>query len=191
MAYRIEFSYHPAHNPRFTWVEKPESFNPSAWIRGHRADPESVPKKAREYSKFKRFPDVFATLGIWTVSDGFRQIAEELEPGINQFFAVEMFRKDGLQIPKKYFFMNVCQSFDAIDIEQSNVEWYENEYGSRFLTQDRGGFRLVMHGDAIADRHLWCGDRHFFNQTYVSDLFMKKLKAAKLNGWRADKIEEI
>ncbi|MEM7425513.1 MAG: DUF1629 domain-containing protein [Pseudomonadota bacterium] len=191
MAYRIQTSLHPMHNPRFRWLETPDGFKPIDWLRGFRADPATVPTQAREYSNFKRFPDVFPTLGVWTVSEDFRRIAEELEPGVNQYFPIELFRRSGGPIKKQYYILNVCQSFDAIDTERSNITWYVNEYGGGFYTQGKGGYSVVMFRDQIGGSHFWSGNEHFFNHNYASDEFVRRLKAAKINGWRASKIEEV
>lgn len=68
---------------------------------------EEMPQQFRIEEK-RELPDMFmASSGKWVVSDAARQLIEELDPGLHQFFSINVQFRDGSSPPGEWFAMNI------------------------------------------------------------------------------------
>ena len=82
-------------------------------------------------SKKKKLTDVTLAAGIAVVSQRFREIVEELEPGVHGFAEVEVLRKDGEPEPGTWFICRVTEH--AVTV----LPWSASDYdGKWFLSVD-------------------------------------------------------
>ncbi len=85
---------------------------------GRRAKPESVPKVIRWKSKRKLLDYEGAYVG-YSVSDRFRALIEEIEPGVHQFEPIRFVAKDGSLLEDRWFWQ-ICNRINSVHPELSN-----------------------------------------------------------------------
>lgn len=139
-------------------------------------------------------PAIFGeNLGVWTVNDQVKQIIEELEPGIHTFIPVNLRVRDKETDYGQYYLLYIGQAIDAIVIDETN---FRDGFG-------REGFQkswvlnglvgpTVLDPKLIEGRHLWRGGigkiggggDPFYRYLFCSDELKKRIKSAKLEGWR-------
>jgi hypothetical protein len=152
-----------------------------------------VPRRAFQVSPHKTTPDfVQISGGARAVCDEFRAMVEALEPGVHQFFPVELLRKDGSPVilGREWFLLNICNRVDAVVVERSNIYWEEKPGGRRVMHPRRQPPGLVLRRSAIAGRHLWRGLTHLRVNEFWSDALMREVQRAKLRKVRAVPLEE-
>ena len=140
-------------------------------------DPANVPTRVEERSKFKTFPDFLHVTNNWIVSEAFKDMVESLEPGVHQFFPVEVIRKSGEPVEKTYFFFNILRMLDPIIVERSDVQWQTLTSGLKVLLPT--GKKRVLRRSVIAGCHVW-RDAHMREHVYLSDELVELMQKAKL-----------
>lgn len=118
--------------------------------------------------------DVNSVYSGTMVNQTFKDILEELEPSVHQFFPMAVMNK-GEKIADHYW-LNICNRLDAIDKTKT------------YPLDDRGFWNpkrgepsaIVFSLDAIGDRHIW--HDKFVEGTFVSEEFLKRLREAGLTG---------
>lgn len=105
----------------------------SRWGSGRRAKPDSMPKVIRWKSRRKLLDYEGAYVG-YSVSDRFRALIEEIEPGVHQFEPIRYETKDGSLIEDRWFWQ-ICNRIDSVHAELSNLVfkvrgWSPPEAGS-------------------------------------------------------------
>ena len=141
---------------------------------GRRAKPESVPKVIRWKSE-RRLLD-YETACRKTVSERFRALIEEMEPGVHQFEPIGFVASDGSPIEDRWFWQ-ICNRIDSVHAELSNL-----------IFKNRGWFpppkpevpRMVFDLSKIDSAQFW-HDRHG-SGTFVSDAAKVKIEAAGIAG---------
>lgn len=151
--------------------------------RGKPVEPELVPRIAepRPGRGGRKLYDVFPTFGASAVSSRFRDLVEDMEPGVHQFFELELRQKDGSPFPGQYYAFNCCQQIDTILVRESRLEW-EKETGHRPRISLVPSDVLVTSGPERAGRHLW--RELYVARSYImaSDAFMIEMRKRKLIG---------
>jgi len=82
------------------------------------------------FSAHKTLPDLISSRGpSYAVSIRLRDIVEALEPGIHQFFPIQVLGRDGNPVPLEYVYMLIEQEIDAVIPELTNATWrsYKDE----------------------------------------------------------------
>ena len=140
--------------------------------------------------KRKVLPDFFSIRGEFGVSRAFKEILEELEPGVHQFFPIKAQRIDGEPVAGEYFIFVTCVLLDtALIPEMSNViqlgkvETFPNglTYDSIYYTASGPGpDTFTLDRKVIGDHHAWCDER--LPKIFFSDEFVARIEAAKLGG---------
>lgn len=91
-------------------------------ISGRAIKTEFVPTKI-EWQDSQPVPEVDQPFGILSVPDRFKEIVEQLEPGVHQFLPVEFVDVEGNHLAHRWFFI-VCNRIDSVDREHSTfVLW--------------------------------------------------------------------
>jgi hypothetical protein len=200
MAYYIEgLSVDTKDRPHFSWVNEPVWDYP--YTGGGR--PVSLgpgPFVAVMTTKHKYPPDFICLPPAWGVTEEFRAMVEDLEPGVHQFFEAEVTRKNGVPLEHKYYLFNICQRIDAVIIDRSDVYWDTIESNIPGLPKylsvlhiSRGSPHFTLSRPAIAGRHIWRGNQMLRNDIFFSDALMQRVLAAKLRKLRfcyADEVDE-
>ncbi|WP_157738637.1 imm11 family protein [Labrenzia sp. VG12] len=119
-------------------------------------------------------PDVVYTYEMYLVSDAFKDIIERHEPGVHQFFPVELVYKDGSFARQMYFF-NICTRLDGMDREQATAQLIK---GIAF--EPRTG-EFVFSLKQIGDAHAWV-DKHVIYGTFLSSTVVDEMKQEGLTG---------
>lgn len=192
MAFRVKTSQLNQYHPTFEFEGGSPSFfkYPGALNEGVAVNPDDVPKKAVELSKFKKLPDVIQMPDCWAVCDTFRRIVEEFEPNIHQFFPIALLRGQKDAPPEVYYLLNIRQCVDAIIPEESDVYWSKSTIsGETTPVFNKVHPRISVRKGDIESIHLWRGHRYFRFHVFVSNLLFEafqKLKIKKLDAAFAD-----
>ncbi len=93
--------------------------NIALWTQGQRVSGEDVPARLRVTSSHVQLPELFLfpSGNVWVVSERFRELVEAREPGLHQFFPLEVTMKNGAAAERVYFLFNICQSLPLIEAE--------------------------------------------------------------------------
>ena len=158
----------------------------TCYSQGRALEPEHMPTRIRIGGPKRKLGDVVRGFGSFLVPDRFRDILEELEPGVHQFFPIALEWKDGTSAGERYWF-NPCHRLDSVDREATEVAFdgiwefrpYKNE-------------RFCFSKKKLGNRHVWI-DKFVPNDLiFVSDLFKNRLVEAGITGIDFDKhYEEV
>lgn len=150
-----------------------------------------MPEKARALKHYKTMPDVFPLPGVNGVNGRFRDLVEEFEPGLHEFFPLSLVWEDGSPIEGDWFIFNCTVSVDTLFPEKSGAVWRDNVNGMPHISL-RPNHDWVLSRPAIGGRHLWCSKRiRLGNGFYCSDVFYEELKRRKIKFIAAKHCEEI
>lgn len=232
MVYHIQHEYgEDSSSWGFEWVDgdsrKVELVDPSddgcveswppAFGRALRAD--FIPTQIRPTLNRRHFPDYFNLNGRW-VSEAFRSVIEAFEPGVHQFFPVDVVNKRGGVLAKRYLFV-VCNRIDSLDHEKTERLWWSMEalmkgagmwkrrsdlktspeiITKNWTIPDGANLddpewykqdKLVFDKEKIGGRHIWV-DKHLqAGVTYVSNELYDALIAADFHEFGGKKFEEV
>lgn len=141
-----------------------------------------VPRIAREITEKKKYPDIFTMPGVNAVGHRFKQLVEEFEPGVHQFFPLELFTKDGVAVGEQYFVFNCTVSFDSLLVNKSDVKWLDLENEKRCPRIGVcWGREITLSSEAISGRHIWQSFRITTqNCILVSDDFYSEMKRRRI-----------
>jgi len=121
------------------------------------------------------------------VPQQFKDILEELEPDVHQFWPMEIYVK-GEQVDLKYWFI-ACHRISALSREHCYPPLDERGYWDPSPIGKRENDRVAFSKAAIGDRHAWV-DKHFSDR-YFSNTFAERLQKLDLTGLRFSKGEEV
>jgi hypothetical protein len=142
---------------------------------GRRARPESVPKVIRWMSKrpLLDFEDALKH----TVSERFRALIEEIEPGVHQFEPIRFIAKDRSPLAEHWFWQ-ICNRIDSVHEELSN--WTFN--GRKWRPPEKPEIpQMVLDLSKIGAAQFW-HDKHVSAGSLVSDAAKTRIEAAGITG---------
>ena len=131
--------------------------------RGRAVHGEHIPSRVIREGPKRKTPEIISCWSMHMVSERFRHCVETLEPGVHQFFKVEILWLDGSFAAERYF-MVVCNRLDAIDrglttMRLKGVLWEPVPGGTN---------EIVLDVDRCQGHHLW-RDKHLISALFVSD----------------------
>jgi hypothetical protein len=190
MAWQLDFSSEFA-TPSIEFVNSPSSRPGYGLSVGFPIDPDQMPSRAvleRPWSK--PMPDVFSVPGLNAVSERFRALAEQFEPGMHQFFPLSIQDRDGKPLAEKLYIFNCAVGVDAIIFRNSKPIWFKDSFNPPVL---RAGMRekFELSRPAIGDHHIWCGKTVAKNKLFVSDAFYAAVTSHQIRAFRAKHREEL
>lgn len=141
---------------------------------GRAIESDYLPKKIQLGGPKRDIPEIYSPTGSLLVNDKFKDIVEELEPNVHQFFPIELIWKDGSHASNKYWF-NPCNRLDSVDREKTTC-LFENIWKPY-----RGG-DLVFNLDKIGNCHAWIDKFISAGPIFISEILANKLEAANLSG---------
>lgn len=141
---------------------------------GRRIVRESIPKTIRWKSKRKLLD--YETTCIKTVSDGFRALIEEIEPGVHQFEPVRFIGKDRGDLGNRWFWQ-ICNRIDSVHRGRTTMIL------PKFNWRSQVGVPPILVFDiaAIGPAAFW-HDKHISNASYVSDATKSRIETAGITG---------
>ena len=158
---------------------------PTILTQGLKMDVTHLPTKLRCGGPKRELADVQHVYGVYLVPETFREILERLEPGVHDFYPVELVWKDGSSAGKRYWFYPQHR-IDTVDREKTTFVlkplWDSEGDESR---------RLVFNRKAIGDCHAWV-DKLIPDSgvVLVSEKFKQELDAAGISGMRFKSFDE-
>lgn len=191
MPVHLSLEYQDFSTPMFEFVSEPKNMALIGLSVGYPLNADRFATVARQ-QKNKKIHDVFPLPGVNAVSERFKEIVELYEPGVHQFFPVELFDKAGNRVPSNYYIFNCTVCVDAVLVAHSEVSW------SQRLVEPYDPFPRIDHWDkeilsaqAISGHHVWCGGLFETNGIYVSDVLFDDLKRAKIKYFKEKSLEAI
>jgi hypothetical protein len=179
--YHPHFACTPDAGPVLEAIRK--SFHP--WRSGVMDEdlempPEAFCTQARETKGFKKFPDVYVSLKYWPgVTQEFKDLVEEFEPGVHQFSApISLYYKNGQPCEKVYYAMNMRRYLDQTIIMEQSTGPTNTYNGVTYMDPTQFDDTLALDGEVTTGRHFW-RSRDFFKLWFFSDEFKRAFDKAK------------
>lgn len=142
---------------------------------GRALKPDNIPTKFRWGGAAKRMPDLMLTHSVMLASDKVRNIIEEMEPGVHQFFPLETWAK-GNKPAQRMYLMNSCNRLDSVDREKTTKPMRDQH---SWCNEKPG--ELVFNLSQIGGYKLW-HDKHIFDNMYFVDEVKDAFEAANVTG---------
>lgn len=143
---------------------------PGHFMTGRKLDIGPVWLRISLGKPYAALPDILQLHGPWMVSQTFRKIVEEREPGVHQFFPVELqIAKGGAELGPRYL-LNVGQMLTAISSDRSIINWGTRADGSKWAYPPGADDCLVAMRSEIADKSLWIDKLYRQNRFISNDL---------------------
>lgn len=162
---------------------RPADMTPDAGARiregyayvGRAYEPQHVPGKIELSGPRRPIRDVYDAFAL-LVDQKFKAAVEKLEPGLHQFFPVDLLWQDGSHAADRYWFVP-CTRLDSVDREKTTFEF-------RGLWDLLGGpeKRLVFSRAEIGDHHVWIDKFIHVPTPIISDALKAELEAAGVTG---------
>ncbi|WP_422375638.1 imm11 family protein [Roseibium sp.] len=149
------------------------SFKPGRMYAGRPVKPDFIPTRMVWRNKDIPPYDFFMLNKLILVSDAFREIVERHEPGVHQFFPIEVMSEYGQKIGQVYFF-NICNRLDSVDPEKSTAK-----KGKLFWDTLSG--KMVYSKSVIGERHAWV-DKYVSSGQFLSNAVKEDVVSAGLTG---------
>lgn len=156
----------------------------NSYTSGRPVKPETVMKKFMIGGRKRKLRGLLATFGgILAVTDEFKGIVEDLEPGVHQFLPVDLIWRDGTLAEKRYFLF-VGQRLDTTHKEKTTRNWrgsFWDIHKKSEVEADPSLDKLVLASSAIGSSHLWY-DKHLISKPIVSEVLGERLRYSQITG---------
>ncbi len=159
---------------------------------------EFVPTKIQWQDK-QPVPDVDQPFGMLSVPDRFKEIVEQIEPGVHQFLPVEFVDVAGNHLAHRWFFI-VCNRLDSVDREHTTMVLANGKLWmpernlpaeERSVTFDPNlEPKLVFNDGQIGTMQAW-HDKFDLYGPFVSDALGQALLETNLSGISLSKAESV
>lgn len=170
-------------------LDKKPSLTAGRLLGGRRKNPDNVPRAFYVSTRRQTLPGMFQCWPIAdAVSEQLRNKIEELEPGVHQFFPIELELLKGERPDQPYYLLNIMNVIDAIDPEKSVSDSIHSPYSfgtSHFWNrpESKRNTRIVLYKNVIAGMCIW-NDVNSYGDIFMSDElydFIKKNKLTRLD----------
>ena len=194
MAFVAHIEYGALRRPNFEWDDEPKPM--AMWMLGTGVPLEDlslVPRRATQTDK-KKLCDVFPMPGLNAVSERFKTIVEEYEPGVHQFIPISLKAKDGTPYDEPYYIFNACQTIACVLADVSpRQSWVVKKAGRRKGMPFVNGpdSDLVLSKPAIDGHHVWTGELIKGGTVFFSDVLEARMEKEKIRYLYYRKAEEI
>ena len=150
--------------------------------RESQTGPVIAPLRPHAYTVKGRVPKLGAWLevtnGLNLVANELRAIIERLEPGMHQFWPVEVVLPKGARPPHDYHALVIGQFRDSLLEERSDVRGSNARFARD--TTAKAFKRVVVSADRIGDAHLWRERRLARPEICISDTLRSAIAEAGL-----------
>lgn len=172
--------------PFYVW----DKFIREPGTKDTREFPPCTPIEPHEAPQFFKTVKSYSTLGslinlsgrVVAMDGALKAIVERLEPGVHQFFPIEIRMPRGAAFPKSYFTVQVGQYLDSFSPENSKPESWSNDgdYYCMFRHNKDGVTGLAFSQAAFGNAHLWRERRFSEWLTCFSDELQAEIAKAGL-----------
>ena len=190
MAWCVQLSMASQYCPT---LEGEPAFRPPhlLWMQnGEPVDAGDVVKRLRVRSSHKKLHAFIPGAPPFVASAAFIQMVERFEPGVHQFFPIEVFDRNGLPTDMRYVALNIRHLLDALIKDRSEANWMvapEDKRPSSLVSEGR--FGLLLDRAIVAGRHLW-REQSWAHGVFFSDELMAAVNNARLKGLACDLVPE-
>ncbi|MFT3987513.1 imm11 family protein [Aestuariivirga sp.] len=140
---------------------------------GFAIDSTYLSKRLQKNGPRRAVPDV-TMAKLLLVSEAFKEVIERFDPGLHQFFPVDVLWEDGQLAARQYFF-NVCTRLDTVDRTATTARF------EHIWRTWEAGAKLVFNLAAIGPHHVWC-DKFLSANPFVSDALGQALIERNFSG---------
>ena len=168
-------------------------------VRLFRSD--EVPDTAHLLSGHKMLQDFVPINAKLAMTEEIKDLIEELEPGIHQFFPVKIkrakgsahiFHPNGAELTDPYFLFNCGIKIDAVLIDKSEVRVTDIGVGGPPMVHPIYGKegRIVLSREMVKGHHVWRGNLQLGRITLFSDALTDIVKGKGWSGLRFTCVQE-
>ena len=152
---------------------------------GRPLDPQHVPTRAKIDGPRRKLTDLRTGLGL-LVDVKFKAEVEALEPGVHQFFPIELVWKDGSHAADRFWFVP-CNRLDSVDRAKTT-----KEFRSFWLFGSDRSKKLVFNRSQIGSHHAWI-DKFILptGGVWISNLLKQRLESAGVTGMYLVPYDEV
>lgn len=118
--------------------------------------------------------------GSWIVSERFKDIVENLEPGIHNWLPTDLVNVDGNRVPEPHYFLQVGQTLDTVIFERTAFNSGVSATGEHYVTFPKTNHLMTLDRVKIAGKHLWKEKYAGYQDTFFSNELIKTLKKLRL-----------
>ncbi len=163
-------------------------------------EPHEIPQAFRTKSSYSNLASLISLRGFLAVDQQLKEIIERLEPGVHQFFPIQITMPRERAYPKPYYLLVIGQFLEGFRPEQSapdvhglrcwrRMDWSDNVFGIDFDSTCCP--QLAFSRSAIGGAHLWRERRALMNNILISDALQAEIAAAKLRIWKHWRVKEV
>jgi hypothetical protein len=130
---------------------------------------------------------------ILAVDEALKRIIERLEPGVHQFFPIEIRLRNGKPYPTSYYTLVIGQYIDSFSPENSSVDAFRRSGESYFLNENSkaGITGLALCKAVFGHAHLWRERNMLSRPLFFSDEMQAEIANAGLRIPRHYRVREI
>ncbi|ATG35916.1 hypothetical protein PhaeoP23_01774 [Phaeobacter piscinae] len=170
----------------------------SSWHKGRSVKvDENFPTKLKRSGpgiKRAKLLDVNRQTGsLDLVNQTFKDIVEEFEPGMHQFFPMEYYDSKGKVKIGDGYWMVICQRLDTLHdtlcVPPRNDRGFIDKFNEDYKDRNKSLDRIVFDKEKVSGHHMWHDE--FLSMSYLfSDTLAERLIGAGLTGLSYRKLEE-
>ena len=145
--------------------------------------PEEVVPKEVIMTKGKRLYDFISVQGAPLVSERFKTLVDNIEPGAHQFFPVSVIdAQTRSTLPDRRFVFNIATEIEAIIESQSNVHAEgRGQLKGWSYTMQPGPWRMSLDKQQIEKRACWT-DKRYPRHWFASNALIAGVNDAEMEG---------
>ncbi|MEC9067299.1 MAG: DUF1629 domain-containing protein [Pseudomonadota bacterium] len=185
----------PSHEVKTAYREK-HGYSPSGiFAAGNTIEDRFWPEAGRFQNDVDVIPPILGLCAFYLISDSWRQVIEEFEPGVHQFKHVPLTFKDGSPLEERCYAMNIRQVlYDVADRERSTAPYkvYGNGIGKFLNTSNSYNARVYFFRESLEGYHLWIPrDVSIYNIAMSNELFDRISQLSDMKTIDTLEIEEV
>lgn len=148
---------------------------PGSAYSGRAILPDNVPTIIELSGPKRKIPDVYQAV-VLAVSENFKAAVEKLQPGVHQYFPIELLWEDGSLAAQRYWFVPVGR-LDSVDRNETTYEFR----GLWDISSGRDK-ELVFNRSQIGGRHVWIDMFIHLPHPVISDALKAEFDKAGISG---------
>lgn len=165
-----------------TSQDQGSKIRPFSLYAGRAVDPAHLPRRVEIEGPQRPLTDYYQGSGLWVV-DRFKNVVEDLEPGVHQFEPFDLYWKNGVFADRRYWFFP-GNRLDSVDREKTTKTF-------RNIWKSAGDGVFVFSRSKIGSHHIWID---MFMSSIVGALVSNKmhdaLVSADLTGLGFEEFDE-
>ena len=147
-----------------------------------------------QFNQAKSFGSlVKLTAKLLTVDEALKTIIETLDPGVHQFWPIEIKLPRGKPFPRQFYGLRIGRFLDSFSPEKSDKDaWWERKGRYYAENKTKAYFnRLALSSEAFGDAHLWRETRLQEPEICFSDSLKEAVDDAGLRLPKYYKMKEV